>query len=261
MTEEFKVTDGHYWYARMPDGRWSVFWWHPSQGDWHKFIAAFSTEDRAESYVMCENDCLHDEFALSDEKLEPPKQLPPPSRLPQVLEGKPLPPVRLSPNFASDLLSALPDLFAAHPDGVTSDLVMKQFGVKYSDVLDAMRWLHLSGAGHWVHIRGRPGNKKILLPPDAQVEDHVLSDRQERVFEVMRRHADQYGCITKPMKEIAAEANVSSGSIAQIVYALENKGFVMMAKPASRNGVSSAVYQIIRDADASPAEEEGHKNG
>lgn len=243
---EYKVTDGEYWVARMSDGQWGVFWSHPSLDDWHRLVARFSSEDRAERYRDVENDCLEpDEY--SKDVLEPddiPVFIEPPSQLARL----PAPNRAMLREFSERLLLDLPEMFANSPGGLGTRDIMEKYGASYAAAVEGMKWLHYIGSGKWVYRRGQ-GGAKVLLHPDVEVEESDLTQNQEQVFDAMRDMADEFGCVTEPYVAIAARSNVSAGGMSQVLHSLEKKGYIMLAKPAGRNGTSPAVYQIIADTE------------
>lgn len=249
----FDVTKGLYWYTRMPDGRWGVFWSHPTLGDWHRMVASFSLENRAETYCCVENDCLELDENRPDVTIDvPPKMLAPPSRIAR----EPVPNRANLQQFADQFLAELPTLFLKHPEGLTTDFLRTNYGASYAAAVEAMKWVHHIGEGQWVYRRGT-SHRKTLLPPDAVIEEHDLTENQERVFEAMREMADQFGCISKRYRDIAAQARIGLGSLSPALQALQKKGYIMLAKPAASNGTSPSVYQILdkrEDNDGRPSQ-------
>lgn len=246
---EYNVTDGRFWHTQLPDGQWAVLWSHPALGDWNCVVARFTSEDRAETYCNCENDCLEPTENRADVAApELPELIAPPSRLARL----PAPKRSMLQEYSDRLQSELSELFATYPDGVRTSHLMERYGSSYAAAVEAMKWLHHNGQGQWVYRQGM-GGAKVLLPPDAEVNASDLTERQDRVFEAMRDMADEHGCVTEPYIAISAKASVSLGSVPAILYALESKGYLMLAKPAGRNGTSPAVYQIIAETEAKQA--------
>lgn len=251
----FDVTKGLYWYTRMPDGKWGVFWSHPTLGDWHRMVASFSLENRAETYCCVENDCLELDETRPDVTVDsPPALLAPPSRIAR----EPAPNRANLQQFAEQFLQELPDLFLAHPKGLTTDFLRERYGASYAAAAEAMKWVHHIGAGQWIYRRGT-SHRKTLLPPDAIVEEHDLTENQERVFDAMREMADQFGCISRRYRDIAAQARIGLGSLSPALQALQKKGYIMLAKPAASNGTAPSVYQILdkhKDDDGRSSQEQ-----
>ena len=233
---------GHYWYTRMEDGQWGVFWTHPLYKGWHYKVAEFHNEDRAELFVDIENVDLSLESQPEVAKIEPPKLLaPPPPRQGRVPS---LAPKHLSETYDA-LVARLPEIFTEYPKGVSSGYVMKEFNLGYADATALLRGLDQAGLARWIHTQGIGGGK-VLCPPGTPENDSDLSHKQGLLLDAMSEIADGRGCVSGSYAELARRAGVKINSINSMLYALETKGYIMMAKPASLNGSSSAIYQILQ---------------
>lgn len=240
----FKPSEGEYWYARLLNGKWGVFWTHPNYEGWHRLVAEFPNEARAESYVEVSNMCLGDQESEGtwEEVEAPPKLLPPPSHDVKIN--------RMVEPMAQKLIADLPELFEQFPDGITSGIVRDRYGVNYNDACEALRYVDTCGLGKWLYQDGQGGGKR-LFPPNADVEERELTYRQEAVLLALQKMADEHGCVSSAHKDIAAAAMVSTGGLTTHLWALERKKFIMTAKPATHNGATTAVFQILRSVDNS----------
>lgn len=63
--------------------------------------------------------------------------------------------------------------------------------------------------------------------------------------------ADHRGCVTASLSTIASKAGIDANNVSGPLYALEKKGWVMMAKPTVRNGNSyvPSIWQLLRQPD------------
>lgn len=234
----FEVTKGSYWHARQPSGKWCVFWTHPDYDGWHKVIAEFASEDRAESYATCENDLLDgtsNDFG-DERKQQPPKLLPPP----------PGPVVPVSDrNVYRAIVNDLPTLLQQYPQGVTSGTIMSRYNIRYDDATAVLRSIHQAGLAKWVYLDGT-GKGKTLVSNETPERITDLTIVQERMLNAMARNADKHACCSKPYGELADDAGIKCNSVSAVLYALEKKGYIMLAKPAALNGSSPATYQVLR---------------
>jgi hypothetical protein len=235
----FDARKGMYWHARQPNGKWGVFWTHPDYNGWHNCIAEFASEDRAESYATCENDLLGDETAVdfgAERKEQPPKLLPPP---PGPLAPKP------DGNVYRTIVNDLPTLLQQYPQGVTSGTIMAKYGIRYDEAAAILRSIHQAGLAKWVYLDGT-GRGKTLVSNETPERITDLTIVQERMLNAMAKNADKHACCTMPYGDLATEAGIKNNSVSAVLYALEKKGYIMLAKPAALNGSSPATYQVLR---------------
>jgi len=249
------IGDGHYWCARLPSGQFGVFWYHPDARDVHRLVATFLSEDRAESYVAAENGCLTapqqgEDFVDQQQimaALAPKSQiaelLVPPARRKTLLEAR-------RDDLAQRMIDDLPAMFQSFPSGFTASDVIEKYGVPYARASEMLRFLDRLGAGRYVYVNGR-GGPKIFIPPNSEFSESELTVRQTRVLEAAQQLADRYGLVSASSKQISSIAEISEGSISAILYALEKKGYLMLAQPGGPHG--AAVYQIVDYKEAEPA--------
>lgn len=247
-----KPADGEFWVTQI--GReWGVFWHHPAHHRWHYLLAKFDTEQRAKDYATVENDCLIDSPRYPVEPQHAPATQPIAARLMGIgprgalVEATKRPaaaePVSVSHPWREQLVGDLKLLFKEYPQGFGVKVVLARYGMTYLAATDALRWLHDQKLGHWVYADGHSG-EKVFLPADAVPMVDLLSKKQRAVLEAMERLADQYLMVNATHRDIASEAGISANGIGSIMYALESRGFLMLACPA--NDGKPANYQILK---------------
>lgn len=248
------IKDGYYWFTRLPSGGFGVFWYHPDARDVHRLVATFQSEDRAETYAAAENGCLAapehgEEFEYQQEITVP---APPRSQAADLL----IPPSKRAAllgtrdnDLAERMTGDLPALFQAFPSGFTASDVIDKYKVPYAMATETLRVLDRIGLGRYVYRNGR-GGPKIFVPPNSEFAESELTVRQSKVFEASRHLADRYGLVSASSKQISKVAEIAEGSVSAILYALEKKGYLMLAQPGGPH--RAAVYQIVDHKEAEP---------
>lgn len=230
------MTKPYYWHAKMPSGQWGVLWYRPEH-DAHVVVATTTDEARAEQYAIFEND-------LIDEPVTE-VVLPRGSMIAESFEKK--------TNFiksvmvdlqsgAAEVLKDLPALFAAYPTGFGAQELRDRYKYTYSSSLEILRFLDATGKGRFIFKSGK-GGPKIFVANDSEIVETDLSRNQEAVLFAMRSAADKHGLCSTPVTEIARIANRPTGSVPSTLYALEQKGKIMVSKPG--NNFEPTVYQIL----------------
>lgn len=243
------TSQGHYWYAPMPDGksfRWAVFWHHPDDGNIHHQVAIFFDADRAARYVQFENGNLN--------PAEPPV-----ATTEELIAGvslradvKPYEPPRGMRAHEYDALCLkikddLPSLFQKYRHGITTRHIREEYDAPYDRCCQVLRWLENQGLGQYVFANGSCG-AKILLSPDVVTEKRELTENQVRVIGALKQHADRHGLVCLSITVIADSSSVPAGSIPSILIALEKKDYLMLAKPGGGTGGGPATYQLTEKA-------------
>lgn len=273
------VTQGTFSISEIAVGKFAVLWWHPSFGDWFRKVAEFGSRQRALAYMLQET---KDPFRTIDGDLsEAPNGVA--DKFDALLNaaatlGKRGGDARaaalsverraeIARNAAQTrwggdprgerhlinvetMIDDLPAMFAAHPDGITVSVIMDKYGTSYNDTCAAMRWLDRIGKGQWAFVGGRAGNTKVLLPVGATYYEYPLSKRQEDVLRALcaMRKPETGNLVEARYRPIGLATGVSQPTCTQVLWALEQKGYLRRVRAAARNGAWGAVYQILKEA-------------
>ena len=249
--KKFNPREGHYWVAQTPDQRWAVLWSHSNHPNWHYMVASFAEQDRATDYALVENDCI-DFGTEEDGNLNPVPvgQLPPPpppygeARLPSTE------PTSVSYPWRETVARDLEKLFSEFPEGFGVHVIQERYGMTYLSATDLMRWAHDQKLALWVYENGHSG-RKVCRRPNSPIPIDPLSKKQRQVLEALERLSDQHGIVSETNTRLAREAGLSANGFGSILYALECRKFLMLAKP-SHDG-RPATYQILKRSVEAPA--------
>lgn len=245
MSEKSRAATGEYFPIPMPDGKWAVVWAHEDNDGWLRIIAEFRSEERACYFADTENE-LASEYILLDEHVEqPPALLPPPERRDRISAGDEPQTVRIT---YSQFLKDLPDLFREQPKGLTSGFVMKRYQANYNDACEVLRFADHDGKGQWVYA-DRSHRGKVLLPPGVEYTEWDLTTNQAALLAVLCKLADERGVVQASYVHLAKEAGIKTNGVNTILYSLEKKGYIMMAKPGAPNGSYPPIFQILKRDD------------
>lgn len=248
--QRFNPLEGHYWVCETVDRRWAVMWSHADHPNWHYMVASFADRIRATDYALTENDLI--DFDPVDHRNPVPVGEAPPAPPPHA----PAPdrdPVSVSYPWREQVVRDLSKLFAEHPTGFGVSLIQQRYGMTYLAAADLLRWMHAEKLGIWTYENGNAG-RKIFLPPDSQLRFDPLSKKQRRLLEAMEFYADAHGIVAQTHRELAFKAGLSPNGLGSMIYALEQRKFVMLASPAHDG--NPAKYQILRRSGEAPAVEE-----
>lgn len=149
---------------------------------------------------------------------------------------------------AAMFIRDLPELFALHPHGITSRVVLQHCGIKYGRALQVLHIAEKDGHGKYVLANGVHG-AKVLLPLDAsEPVKKALSRAQEAILQQLTVIADKHG-LSEATAQVARDAKVATGSLGYCLGALEAKGYIMLAKP-EKTGISGPTYQVLKTLEA-----------
>jgi hypothetical protein len=235
-----------YWVGKSPRGLWGLFWSPSPDAEWHRLVGEFRD-------LAMANHAAETFPAQSDTKESPEVTKPaPPKPTKAPAQSSPIP--KLHPQLEEKrqaIVADLPELLSGNPLGVTSGIIMHRYGLNYNDATSVLRNIDSAGLAKWVYVDGRGGGKRMFAL-DRDVQESDLSVNQEKVLRTLISNADQHRCVEMSFLKISELSGVPHGSISTIIWALSKKNYIMVARPASRDGKSSAVLQLLPPAENLP---------
>ena len=209
------------WVAPLPSGRWAILVSQPGLGGWwRKTGPDFETAKAAWAYAQA--------HALGIPVTS--------SILPVDLLNTPTSEEREA-RLAKDILAMIDKLYAAHPLGISAQILMAHFAHPYETTLAACRYLGLSGQAQWMRRADSP--RKFLFPRTAAVPRSDLTIIQESVLRALFQAADSRGRVTMGYRDIARAAGVSRNSVNMTIDALRTKGYVDLIDKGGSKGTAT----------------------
>jgi hypothetical protein len=245
VAKRFDPTQGKFWVGGTISGQHGVFWTHADWPDWHRLMGSFASRERAEEYMVQQAQGLQPGLAPPDLIEAPPdievETLP--------VDGKPRTKRENEMLLGLRILAKLPEMYRRNPNGITSEIIMREFDVAYGIAMAAAacRWLERSGRAQWASRGGDPkmgAPRKALFPNGADVPPQGLSFKQAAVLTVLLDAADANGVVTEhSFRDIALRVGASIATVNAALYELSRKGYVSRLK-VGRNGIDTTEYRV-----------------
>jgi hypothetical protein len=151
-----------------------------------------------------------------------------------------------SSTLADQILEILPSTLVTYPKGPGSRQIAELLDAAEHDVRRAMKKLDQEMRA--VMMRRHDSSCWHLIPNDYTPPFEELTGAQSRVLRVLRDQSDERGETTLSTRDICLVADVSKGSVSQVIFALEKKCYVECVSKGV--GTASSVYRVTADGRA-----------